>query len=84
MANEKKLDFRQRSHAGIDRMMDGVESMRDSGQEKLDLMKERAAMMRETVDGYIRKNPEKAVLIAAGVGVIIGALFTAAMMRRKE
>jgi len=40
-------------------------------------------MMKDNVDGYIQKNPEKSVLIAAGVGVVVGAIIAAAMMRRR-
>ncbi len=32
----------------------------------------------------MKKNPEKAALIAAGVGVLVGAAVTAAIMRKKK
>jgi ElaB/YqjD/DUF883 family membrane-anchored ribosome-binding protein len=47
-------------------------------------MHERAVHAREGVDGYIRENPERSVLIAVGVGAVIGGLFAAAVMRRKH
>ncbi|MFH0701435.1 MAG: hypothetical protein V2A62_03280 [Candidatus Woesearchaeota archaeon] len=36
------------------------------------------------VHNAMKKNPEKAALIAAGVGVAIGAAVTAAIMRHKK
>ena len=97
MANKKKVnekivhkinstkipDLRQRTHDGVDKIMDKAESIRDSGQEGIDNLKEKATDIRENVDGYIQKNPEKSVLIAAGIGVIIGAMIAAAMMRKR-
>ncbi|MFO7710449.1 MAG: hypothetical protein R6V53_01665 [Candidatus Woesearchaeota archaeon] len=40
-------------------------------------------MIKGNVNGYIKKNPEKSVLIAAGTGVATG-VFTTTMMRRKH
>ncbi len=88
MSNDESIahgqGMRQRTHESVDRLMDKAESMRDSGAEKIARMKEHAIEMREDVDSYIRKNPEKSVLIAAGVGAVVGALIAAAMMRRKD
>jgi ElaB/YqjD/DUF883 family membrane-anchored ribosome-binding protein len=41
-------------------------------------------MMRENVDGYIKENPEKSVLIAAGIGAVVGAIIVASMIRRRQ
>ena len=84
MIGEKMENVRQRTHNTVDRMMDKAESMRDSGQEKLAHLKDKAAMMKGDVDGYIQNNPEKSVLIAAGVGAVGGAILTAVLMRRKD
>ena len=75
---------RQRSHDGVDKIMDRAESIRDSSMEALDRLNEKASMMKNNVDGYIKRNPEKSVLIAAGVGAIIGGIFAAAMMRKRN
>lgn len=88
MVNKKNsiedTGMRQRTHERVDKIMDKAESMKESGKEALDNFKEKVKVTRENVDGYIRKNPEKSVLIAAGVGVITGALIAAAIMRRKN
>jgi ElaB/YqjD/DUF883 family membrane-anchored ribosome-binding protein len=77
-------NVRQRTHESVDRIMDKAENMRDSGQEKLDNMRAKATMMKENVDGYIQTNPEKSVLIAAGVGAVVGAMLTAVVMRKRD
>ncbi|HIH23578.1 TPA: hypothetical protein HA251_00945 [Candidatus Woesearchaeota archaeon] len=76
--------IRQRAHDGVDRVMDKADSMRDAGEKAMDKAKEKGIEMRADVDGYIRKNPEKSVLIAAGVGVAVGAMAAAAMMNKKR
>ena len=87
MANKKNStkisDVRQKTHEGVDKIMDKAESIRDRSKEGMDNIKEKATMIREDVDGYIRKNPEKPVLIAAGVGAVIGAVIVASMMRKR-
>ena len=82
MAKIKKL--RQKTHDDIDKVMDKVENLRDIGNEKVIQIKEKTAMIKDDIDGYIKRNPEKSVLIAAGVGLVIGAMIAAAMMRRKD
>ncbi len=88
MTNEKNStgisDIRKKTHESVDKIMDNAESIRDSSNEKIAHMKDKAHMMRENVDGYIQKNPETSVLIAAGVGAILGGVLTAAIMRRRH
>ena len=74
---------RQRMHESVDKIMDKAESMRDSGREAVAGLKEKGITMKKNVDGYIRKNPGKSVLIAAGIGAVTGAIL-AAKMRRKQ
>lgn len=81
MANET---IRQKTHKGVDKIMDKAESMKDSSEEKIADLKEKAIVVRKNVDGYIKKNPEKSVLIAVGVGAVIGAVLAAVIMRRKN
>jgi ElaB/YqjD/DUF883 family membrane-anchored ribosome-binding protein len=82
--SKEEPDFRQRTHEKVDMIMDKAESMRDHGNEEMTLLKENAMMMKENVDGYIRKNPEKSLMIAAGVGAVAGAILVATIMRRKQ
>ena len=83
MVNNKNYDIRQRTHEGVDKIMDQAESMRESGEEAINKLKERAIMMRENTDHYIKTNPEKSTLIAAGIGAAIGAILTVIVMRKR-
>ncbi len=76
--------MRERTHEGVDTVMDKVESMRESGKEQMNRLKGKMMASKESVDGYIRENPEKSVLIAAGVGAVAGAVIAASMMRKKS
>lgn len=82
--NTKISGVRQRTHESVDKIMDKAESMRESSKEEMARLKEGVITMKENVDGYIRKNPEKSVLIAAGIGAVVGAIIAAAMIRRKQ
>ncbi|MFH2020273.1 MAG: DUF883 C-terminal domain-containing protein [archaeon] len=88
MANERnstnRSGLRQRTHDSVDKVMDKAESMRESAGEGMAQIKEKTDMMRGNVDGYIRKNPETSVLIAAGVGAIVGGMLTAALINRRR
>jgi len=83
--NSTKISgVRQRTHESVDKIMDKAESMSESGKEEIARLKEKALMMKGNVDGYISKNPEKSVLIAAGIGVVAGAVIAALLMRRRQ
>jgi len=68
----KDTSVRQKTHDGVDKIMD-----------KADNIKDKATEMKTNIDSAISKNPEKSVLIAAGVGAVAGAVLAATMMRKK-
>jgi ElaB/YqjD/DUF883 family membrane-anchored ribosome-binding protein len=74
---------RKMAHDKVDNLMDRTEDYAQRGSDQLTSMKEKAAQVRETVDSYVKDNPEKSVLIAAGAGAVVGALLAAALMRRR-
>ncbi|MFH1850664.1 MAG: hypothetical protein ABH879_10900 [archaeon] len=76
--------LRQRTHDSVDKIMDKTESMSQSGKETMAHVKEKATKVRGNVDGYIKKNPEKSVLIAAGIGAVTGAVTAAAALMRRN
>lgn len=76
--------IRKGAHKGVDTILDKAESIEERGKETVIKLEKKASTMREGVDDYIRKNPEQSVLIAAGVGAVVGALIVATMMRRKN
>ncbi len=77
-------NVRRRTHDSVDKIMDKAESMRESGNEKMAYLKEKAMVVKENVDGGIRKNPKRSVLIAAGIGAVAGATAAAIVMRKKH
>ena len=87
MANKKNSDkisgIRQKTHDGVDKIMDKTESLRDSGKEAIAGLKEKGIKMKKNVDGYIKKNPEKSVLIAAATGAAVGAALVAVMRKKR-
>lgn len=82
MAN-KTNTIRQRTHDRFDKLMDGAENIKESSMEKMTNLKNKAIMMREKMDHRIGKNPEISILIASGIGIIVGSIITIAMMRRR-
>jgi ElaB/YqjD/DUF883 family membrane-anchored ribosome-binding protein len=87
MANKKKSNektgIRQRTHDGVDKVMDKAQSMSDTGKDAMNRSKERAIIMRKDVDGYIGENPEKSILIAMGFGLVVGAILVSVMRRNR-
>lgn len=84
MADRKTEELKQRAHERMDRVMDKAEELNMKGKETIQQMKAKMMAMREDLDDKIRRNPESSVLIAAGAGVLIGAVLTAAIMRRRR
>lgn len=77
-------DVRQKTHESVDNIMDKAESFSDTGKESIAQINEKASMIKGSVDDYIRKNPETSLLIAAGVGALVGGILAAAMMGRRR
>ncbi len=84
MKNKKNRDIRNAAHENVDKVIDNVENISSDTKEKVVQIKEKAIETRENFDDYIKTNPEKSILIAAGIGAVIGALFATVMMRRKD
>jgi ElaB/YqjD/DUF883 family membrane-anchored ribosome-binding protein len=76
-------NIRKKTHDGVDKVMDKAEYVSESGKEKFENLQEKATVMREDLDEYIRENPEKSVLIAAGVGAVVGLMLAALVIRRR-
>ena len=86
MKNEtgKISNMRQKTHDGVDNIMDKAESVGERGKEEMNHLKEKALMVRKNVDVYIQKNPERSVLFATGAGIILGGILVAILMRKKN
>lgn len=87
MAKKKSTkisSIRQRTHKSVDKIMDKAENIEKSGKKEIRHLKKKATRVRKNIDGYIRKNPEKSALIAAGIGAVVGATVAVAMSKRKK
>jgi ElaB/YqjD/DUF883 family membrane-anchored ribosome-binding protein len=82
-SNEKD-GLRQKTHEGVDNILDKAENVSQSGKDMITRVKKRVITIKENVNSYIKKNPEKSVVIAAGVGILSGAILTAILMRKKH
>ena len=84
MKNKTDSSLREKIHDGVDRMMDRTESITKSSNKKMDYLKEKAIKMKRNADEYIKKNPKKTIMFAAGAGVVTGAAAATIWMRKKR
>jgi ElaB/YqjD/DUF883 family membrane-anchored ribosome-binding protein len=56
-------------------------NIRQRTHENIDNVMDKTENMMENIDGYIKENPKKSLLIAAGIGAIIGIILTARRRR---
>ncbi|PIN93813.1 hypothetical protein COU54_01710 [Candidatus Pacearchaeota archaeon CG10_big_fil_rev_8_21_14_0_10_31_24] len=86
MDNKKKSNkgssVRRKAHRGVDRIMNKARNINKSGQEKYNRFKDKTIIMRENV-GRMEINPEKLILIAVGIGAILGSILTVVMIRKR-
>jgi ElaB/YqjD/DUF883 family membrane-anchored ribosome-binding protein len=61
-----------------------IGAMTEKTKEEIARMRDKAKMMREDMDEYVRSHPEKSLLMAVGVGAVLGALLTAALSNRRS
>ena len=59
-------------HAGKDKAQEYLEAGKDKAQEYYDMSKAKAQEWENTVEQFIREKPLQSVLMAAGVGALIG------------
>ena len=83
MNDETISELRVKTHAMVDKMMDDARALEVNGSEDIATLKEKAVAVKENVHCYIKTNPEKSVLIAAGLGVVAGALIATMIARKK-
>lgn len=83
-SSAKVYSIRQKTHEGVDKIMNKAESMNRSSKETIARLREKTVMVGENVDDYITNNPKKSVLIAVGIGAFLGVIIAAAITRRKH
>lgn len=71
----QSASFRQGTEKTDARTAEGrFHAARDTAREYLERGKERAIAMEEGLESYIQDHPVRSILIAGGVGIVIGAL----------
>jgi|GEM_PF-1713074 len=75
---------RERTHDRVDQWMDKAEDIGEGGRNIIVRLKSKANQMKGNVDGYVRRNPEKSIMVATGIGVAIGALLIGKLMKQKR
>lgn len=66
----------------LDRMQEEGDSLKNSFDEKFQQAKDKTMEARVNADKYIQENPERSVLMSAGIGALIG--ITLAMLMKKR
>ena len=84
MKNKKDSTIREKTHESVDKIIDKAKIVGDSSIEKIDYLKQKSLRTKRSIDGYIQDNPEKSILIAAGIGIVIGAILTATLIKSKR
>ena len=71
---KKIIGMREKTHNSVDTVRDSAENARDSGKDVIVSVEAKMIQAKRTVDDYIKKNPERSVLISLGVGTVVGAI----------
>ena len=80
----KNETIRQKTHQSVDKIMDGADNMDAKSKEAIANLKEKVNIARKDFDNYIKQNPEKSVLIAAGIGIAFGAIITSLIIKKRK
>lgn len=83
MKNKKDSGLRKKTHNGVDSVVDKAEGVGKSSKQKIEYLKKRSLMMKNHMDSYIQKHPQKSILMATGIGIVAGAILAKTLMKRK-
>jgi len=78
---EKDRDVFDKAREQTQKVQRKAESSMQDAKARYELAKQRMSEQTEKVADYIAENPIRSILIAAGVGAVIGSLFS--MSRRR-
>ena len=85
MVNKKSKQYsstRQKTNRGVNMIIDKAEKIGNQGEKIMTNLKDKTIIIKDDIDGYIMKNPEKSVLIATGIGLVIGSILTYKLINR--
>ncbi|EKE25560.1 MAG: hypothetical protein ACD_5C00119G0004 [uncultured bacterium] len=67
----------------LDRMQEGSDDMKETFDDAMEDAKIKVKEVRRSADKYILENPERSVLMSAGIGAIIGIALAVLMKKKK-
>ena len=67
-----------------DNLQESIQELRDKARERYIELKKKADEKREYAEKYIGENPKKSLMMAAGIGAMIGLAIGCAMSNRKD
>jgi ElaB/YqjD/DUF883 family membrane-anchored ribosome-binding protein len=70
--NKVAEEVRELGNVALSSASDAIQTVKDRGSEMIEKGKAKAESAREGFEGYVAENPFKTVLIAAGIGALIG------------
>lgn len=85
MVNKKSKQYssiRQKTNRGVNMIIDKAEKIGNQGEKIMTNLKDKTIIIKDDIDGYIMKNPEKSVLIATGIGLVLGSILTYKLINR--
>ena len=69
-------DLKAQVERSTDAVRGGLRELGSMGREVLTRQRERAVEMEEDLEAYVQDHPIRSMLMAAGVGIVIGALIS--------
>ena len=74
-AQQVGQQVRERAQQVRDQASEKYEQLRDQASEYYDMGRQRAEQLEGDLENYVREQPVKSLLIAAGVGLLLGILW---------
>jgi ElaB/YqjD/DUF883 family membrane-anchored ribosome-binding protein len=71
-ADEMSKNLGEKAHKAVDKAQEKFDTMRESAADMYDKGVERAGEFQDNVEEYVREQPFKSLIIAAGAGLLIG------------
>ena len=80
----KSLETKKRAQSKVNKIINNTEKIIKNGKNKIIKLKQKALKKKQDTDSYIKKNPEKSLGIATGIGVLMGLVFAKLIIKRKR
>lgn len=71
-ADDLSKNMGEKAHKAVDKAQEKFDSMRENASDMYEKGVERAGEIQDNVEEYVREQPFKSLIIAAGAGLLIG------------